>query len=154
MRKRTAITLHHLLSNSDPSSAACVGHSRKRLSQEAISNEQSFLPSAHLSQTKRRRQQNAMDARTAVVGEAKAMEIGATGEMLEYFDQLAHLVPTLQQNEQVSHVQILQHVIDYILDLETELDMTPSASLSRFAGERRPLVESTNIVTSPLQQVS
>jgi len=78
------------------------------------------------------------------------MEVGASGEMLECFEQLAHLVPTLPQHEHLSHVQILQHVIDYILDLETELDMTSTAS--RFSvTERRPLVENTNIVSGPLQ---
>ncbi|KAG8524146.1 DNA-binding protein inhibitor ID-1 [Galemys pyrenaicus] len=37
------------------------------------------------------------------------------------YSRLKELVPTLPQNRKVSKVEILQHVIDYIWDLESEL---------------------------------
>lgn len=37
------------------------------------------------------------------------------------YSRLKELVPTLPQNRKVSRVEILQHVIDYIWDLESEL---------------------------------
>ncbi|XP_048406038.1 DNA-binding protein inhibitor ID-1 [Stegostoma tigrinum] len=38
------------------------------------------------------------------------------------YTKLKELVPTLPQNKKVSKVEILQHVIDYIWDLQLELD--------------------------------
>uniref|UniRef100_A0A8C9KQ61 Inhibitor of DNA binding 1 n=1 Tax=Panthera tigris altaica TaxID=74533 RepID=A0A8C9KQ61_PANTA len=38
------------------------------------------------------------------------------------YSRLKELVPTLPQNRKVSRVEILQHVIDYIWDLELELN--------------------------------
>ncbi|XP_004464074.1 DNA-binding protein inhibitor ID-1 [Dasypus novemcinctus] len=38
------------------------------------------------------------------------------------YSRLKELVPTLPQNRKVSKVEILQHVIDYIWDLQLELD--------------------------------
>ncbi|XP_074084972.1 DNA-binding protein inhibitor ID-1 [Macrotis lagotis] len=41
------------------------------------------------------------------------------------YSRLKELVPTLPQNRKVSKVEILQHVIDYIWDLQLELDGPP-----------------------------
>nr|6U2U_A Chain A, DNA-binding protein inhibitor ID-1 [Mus musculus]6U2U_B Chain B, DNA-binding protein inhibitor ID-1 [Mus musculus] len=38
------------------------------------------------------------------------------------YSRLKELVPTLPQNRKVSKVEILQHVIDYIRDLQLELN--------------------------------
>lgn len=42
------------------------------------------------------------------------------------FARLMQLVPTIPPNGKMSKVQLLQHVIDYILDLEHTLDFRPS----------------------------
>lgn len=49
------------------------------------------------------------------------------GEMASYFAKLRDLVPTIPNDKKVSKVQLLQHVIDYIFDLEMtlELDCSP-----------------------------
>ncbi|XP_078411058.1 DNA-binding protein inhibitor ID-1 [Cetorhinus maximus] len=53
------------------------------------------------------------------------------------YTKLKELVPTLPQNKKVSKVEILQHVIDYIWDLQLELDDQPSAGST--AQSRTPL---------------
>lgn len=45
-----------------------------------------------------------------------------SAEMTECFHKLKDLVPSVPQNKKVSKTQLLQHVIDYILDLELALD--------------------------------
>ncbi|XP_027477963.2 LOW QUALITY PROTEIN: DNA-binding protein inhibitor ID-1 [Zalophus californianus] len=52
------------------------------------------------------------------------------------YSRLKELVPTLPQNRKVSRVEILQHVIDYIWDLELELN---SESQVGTPGGRGPL---------------
>lgn len=49
-------------------------------------------------------------------------------EMQACFTRLMQLVPTIPPNEKMTKVQLLQHVIDYILDLEMTLDFRPSES--------------------------
>ncbi|KAK1337368.1 hypothetical protein QTO34_001994 [Cnephaeus nilssonii] len=44
------------------------------------------------------------------------------------YSRLKELVPTLPQNRKVSRVEILQHVIDYIWDLELELNSESQAA--------------------------
>jgi len=51
--------------------------------------------------------------------------------MLACLKQLQLLVPTVPPNTQLSQVQLLQHVIDYILDLELTLDYEPPSSSLR-----------------------
>lgn len=54
---------------------------------------------------------------------AKATETDfMTNEMQECFQKLISLVPTIPRTHKISKVQLLQHVIDYILDLEVALD--------------------------------
>lgn len=46
-------------------------------------------------------------------------------EMIELFNLLKEIVPTIPHNKKLSKVEILQHVIDYILDLQSALDGHP-----------------------------
>lgn len=72
-------------------------------------------------------------------------------EMQQCFHKLKEIVPTMPQNKKVSKVQILQHVIDYIMDLELTLEFDPAVSAAATSllqsVERRPLVESTQVNT-------
>ncbi|XP_051954361.1 DNA-binding protein inhibitor ID-2-like [Xyrauchen texanus] len=45
--------------------------------------------------------------------------------MNDCYSRLKELVPSLPQNTSVSKMEILQHVIDYILDLQIALDQNP-----------------------------
>ncbi|XP_056337344.1 DNA-binding protein inhibitor ID-2b [Danio aesculapii] len=45
--------------------------------------------------------------------------------MNDCYSRLKELVPSLPQNRSVSKMEILQHVIDYILDLQIALDQNP-----------------------------
>lgn len=46
--------------------------------------------------------------------------------MNDCYSKLKELVPSIPQNKKVSKMEILQHVIDYILDLQLALDSHPS----------------------------
>ncbi|XP_053314818.1 DNA-binding protein inhibitor ID-2 [Spea bombifrons] len=46
--------------------------------------------------------------------------------MNDCYSKLKELVPSIPQNKKVSKMEILQHVIDYILDLQMALDSHPS----------------------------
>lgn len=46
--------------------------------------------------------------------------------MNDCYSMLKELVPSLPQNKNVSKMEILQHVIDYILDLQIALDSSAS----------------------------
>lgn len=46
--------------------------------------------------------------------------------MSDCYSKLKELVPSIPQNKKVSKMEILQHVIDYILDLQIALDSHPS----------------------------
>ncbi|XP_066533298.1 DNA-binding protein inhibitor ID-2b [Hoplias malabaricus] len=48
--------------------------------------------------------------------------------MNDCYRRLKELVPSLPHNRSVSKMEILQHVIDYILDLQTALDSSSSSS--------------------------
>ncbi|KAK3571248.1 hypothetical protein QTP86_005965 [Hemibagrus guttatus] len=45
-------------------------------------------------------------------------------DMNDCYSRLKRLVPTIPQHRRVSRVEILQHVIDYILDLQLALERT------------------------------
>lgn len=47
-------------------------------------------------------------------------------DMNDCYTRLKRLVPTIPQDKKVSKVEILQHVIDYILDLQLALETHPS----------------------------
>ncbi|XP_061651621.1 DNA-binding protein inhibitor ID-3 [Phyllopteryx taeniolatus] len=46
----------------------------------------------------------------------------AAGDMNDCYSRLAALVPSIPRNKTVSQVEILQHVIDYIFDLQIALE--------------------------------
>ncbi|KAG9268478.1 DNA-binding protein inhibitor ID-2a [Astyanax mexicanus] len=50
--------------------------------------------------------------------------------MNDCYSKLKELVPSIPQNKNVSKMEILQHVIDYILDLQIALDSSHSAMSS------------------------
>ncbi|XP_071251711.1 DNA-binding protein inhibitor ID-4 [Salvelinus alpinus] len=47
-------------------------------------------------------------------------------DMNHCYSRLKRLVPTIPRDKKVSRVEILQHVIDYILDLQLALETHPS----------------------------
>ena len=77
-------------------------------------------------------------------------------EMATCFLKLKELVPSIPHNKKLTKVQLLQHVIDYIMDLELTLDCHSSSVspllVSPINSERRPLAE-TSMNTSLIQQV-
>ena len=74
-------------------------------------------------------------------------------EMAACFSKLKDLVPTIPQDKKLSKVAFLQHVIDYILDLEVTLEYHP-ASVSQKRTERVPLADKTQLnMQHFLQQV-
>nr|XP_020489518.2 DNA-binding protein inhibitor ID-1 [Labrus bergylta] len=61
-------------------------------------------------------------------------------DMNNCYSKLKELVPTLPTNKKASKVEILQHVIDYIWDLQVELDEPEkSRQLSNGTVHRTPL---------------
>lgn len=77
--------------------------------------------------------------------------------MNDCYSKLKELVPSIPQNKNVSKMEILQHVIDYILDLQIALDS--SVALTR---TRTPLttlntdisILSLQVITTELGAVS
>ncbi|XP_029486917.1 DNA-binding protein inhibitor ID-2-like [Oncorhynchus nerka] len=56
--------------------------------------------------------------------------------MNDCYTMLKELVPSLPQNGNVSKIEILQHVIDYILDLQIALDSSSSLSSCQHQQQR------------------
>uniref|UniRef100_V9LFU7 DNA-binding protein inhibitor ID-4 n=1 Tax=Callorhinchus milii TaxID=7868 RepID=V9LFU7_CALMI len=52
-------------------------------------------------------------------------------DMNDCYSKLRELVPSIPPNRAVSRVEILQHVIDYIFDLQIVLDKPTGAELQR-----------------------
>ncbi|XP_011182790.1 protein extra-macrochaetae [Zeugodacus cucurbitae] len=50
---------------------------------------------------------------------------GENAEMKMYLSKLKDLVPFMPKNRKLSKLEIIQHVIDYICDLQTELEAHP-----------------------------
>ncbi|CAO2595959.1 DNA-binding protein inhibitor ID-4 [Lemmus lemmus] len=67
-------------------------------------------------------------------------------DMNDCYSRLRRLVPTIPPNKKVSKVEILQHVIDYILDLQLALETHP-ALLRQPPPPRTPL---TALNTDPV----
>ncbi|XP_068607898.1 DNA-binding protein inhibitor ID-3 [Brachionichthys hirsutus] len=53
---------------------------------------------------------------------------GALCDMNDCYSKLKELVPSIPRGESVSQVEILQHVIDYIFDLQIALEAEDSAA--------------------------
>ncbi|XP_032869595.1 DNA-binding protein inhibitor ID-4 [Amblyraja radiata] len=62
------------------------------------------------------------------IGRCKAEEdpLDLQYDMKDCYSKLKQLVPTIPPNKKVSKVEILQHVIDYILDLQLALETHPA----------------------------
>lgn len=56
---------------------------------------------------------------------------GALCDMNDCYSRLKQLVPSIPQNKSVSQVEILQHVIDYIFDLQIALQAEEETTRSR-----------------------
>lgn len=54
--------------------------------------------------------------------------MGALCDMNDCYSKLKELVPSIPQNKSVSQVEILQHVIDYIFDLQIALEAEDAAA--------------------------
>lgn len=53
--------------------------------------------------------------------------VGTLNDMNDCYSRLKELVPSIPQNKSVSQIEILQHVIDYIFDLQIALE-SPSGA--------------------------
>lgn len=60
-------------------------------------------------------------------------------DMNSCYSKLKELVPTLPANKKASKMEILQHVIDYIWDLQVELDSLGMNRQQAPSGSRTPL---------------
>ncbi|XP_054883174.1 DNA-binding protein inhibitor ID-1 [Poeciliopsis prolifica] len=60
-------------------------------------------------------------------------------DMNSCYSKLKELVPTLPTNKKASKVEILQHVIDYIWDLQVELDEPEKSRQQQQPVPRTPL---------------
>ncbi|CAL8273275.1 unnamed protein product [Merluccius merluccius] len=54
--------------------------------------------------------------------------VSALCDMNDCYSKLKELVPSIPQNKSVSQVEILQHVIDYIFDLQIALEAEATAA--------------------------
>lgn len=75
-----------------------------------------------------------------------------TTEMQACFHKLKDMVPTVPSNRKLSKVQLLQHVIDYILDLEVALDVEEPGSCGAPSPLLVPFLNSVN--RTPLAEKS
>ena len=55
-------------------------------------------------------------------------QVSALCDMNDCYSKLKELVPSIPQDEAVSQVEILQHVIDYIFDLQIALEAEDAAA--------------------------
>lgn len=74
-------------------------------------------------------------------------------DMNSCYSKLKELVPTLPTNKKASKVEILQHVIDYIWDLQVELDepeksRVPRTPLTTLNAELASIAVEVNILPS------
>ncbi|XP_073530291.1 DNA-binding protein inhibitor ID-2 [Phyllobates terribilis] len=69
--------------------------------------------------------------------------------MNDCYSKLKELVPSIPPNKKVSKMEILQHVIDYILDLQIALDSHPS-----IVSLHHPRLSSPSSNRSPLTTIN
>lgn len=77
----------------------------------------------------------------------------ATKEQVEiqmYLSKLKELVPHMPKHRKVSKLEVIQHVIDYICDLQSELEQNHPANRNR--SKRRPMSDAsaTILMRQPL----
>jgi DNA-binding protein inhibitor ID2 len=89
---------------------------------------------------------------------AKPCKEPTEAEMQACFSKLKDLVPTVPEGQKITKVQLLQHVIDYIFELECTLDyhpavLAPTQLLQAAIAERKPLSENTQLNTCYPQEV-
>uniref|UniRef100_A0A8C7YUW2 DNA-binding protein inhibitor ID-4 n=1 Tax=Oryzias sinensis TaxID=183150 RepID=A0A8C7YUW2_9TELE len=65
-------------------------------------------------------------------------------DMNDCYSRLKRLVPTIPQDKKVSKVEILQHVIDYILDLQLALETHPALHKQQRLGTCPPAASNPN----------
>uniref|UniRef100_A0A1A7YH42 Inhibitor of DNA binding 3 n=1 Tax=Iconisemion striatum TaxID=60296 RepID=A0A1A7YH42_9TELE len=65
--------------------------------------------------------------------------VGALCDINDCYSKLKELVPSIPQNKSVSQVEILQHVIDYIFDLEMVLSIKTADITREFSKEEDQL---------------
>ncbi|XP_036398057.1 DNA-binding protein inhibitor ID-2a [Megalops cyprinoides] len=65
--------------------------------------------------------------------------------MNDCYSKLKELVPSIPQNKNVSKMEILQHVIDYILDLQIALDS--NSAITSFHHQRQQATSRTPLTT-------
>lgn len=88
-----------------------------------------------------------------MVSKAATKDMFDSTEMSACFSKLKELVPSIPVDKKISKTQLLQHVIDYILDLELALDTHPSGlsvmcdvmSVDSASLVRQPLVERSDV---------
>ncbi|XP_060772115.1 DNA-binding protein inhibitor ID-2b [Neoarius graeffei] len=74
--------------------------------------------------------------------------LGVLCDMNDCYSRLKELVPSLPQDRSVSKMEILQHVIDYILDLQIALDSStanPSPHQAAVSSSTDPEISSFQI---------
>ncbi|XP_030054761.1 DNA-binding protein inhibitor ID-2 [Microcaecilia unicolor] len=72
---------------------------------------------------------NSLSDHSLSIGRSKALTeepVSLLYNMNDCYSKLRELVPSIPQHRKVSKMEILQHVIDYILDLQIALDSHPS----------------------------
>ncbi|XP_030067447.1 DNA-binding protein inhibitor ID-4 [Microcaecilia unicolor] len=74
-------------------------------------------------------------------------------DMNDCYSRLKRLVPTIPQDRRVSKVEILQHVIDYILDLQLALDTHPALLRQTPPAAATPRTPLTDLNTDPAASV-
>nr|XP_043890826.1 DNA-binding protein inhibitor ID-4 [Solea senegalensis] len=70
-------------------------------------------------------------------------------DMNDCYSRLKRLVPTIPQDKKVSKVEILQHVIDYILDLQLALETHPSLNKQQQQQQQQPQQRSSGTCPPP-----
>lgn len=60
---------------------------------------------------------------------------GENAEIQMYLSKLKDLVPFMPKNRKISKLEVIQHVIDYICDLQTTLEHHPELSSIQFDAE-------------------
>jgi len=115
---------------------------------------QSFVrqPSAGVtaSSTERRRYGNSNALAVHQVQPARTASVGGDQVQIQmYLSKLKELVPHMPKDRKVSKLEVIQHVIDYICDLQTTLETQPRRCVPAASG-----VAKTRVATSSADVLS